>query len=100
MRRRRSTCTARSAGRILPLEESCAATRSIRAATIRCRRVRMMPPYNRTTSRVAMLAEIAPFQSLLNGIGWVLAWLYDVVGNFGVAIIILTILFRIVLLPI
>ena len=47
-----------------------------------------------------MLAEIAPFQSLLNGIGWVLAWLYDVVGNFGVAIIILTIVFRIVLLPI
>ena len=46
-----------------------------------------------------MLAEIAPFQSLLNGIGWVLAWLYDV-GNFGVAIIIPTIAFRIVLLPI
>ena len=47
-----------------------------------------------------MLAEIAPFQWLLNGIGSVLAWLYDVVGNFGIAIIILTILFRIVLLPI
>jgi YidC/Oxa1 family membrane protein insertase len=47
-----------------------------------------------------VLAEIAPFQSLLNGIGWVLAWLYDVVGNFGIAIIILTIAFRIVLLPI
>ena len=47
-----------------------------------------------------MLAEIAPFQWLLNGIGSILAWLYDVVGNFGIAIIILTILFRIVLLPI
>ena len=30
---------------------------------------------------------------------WVLAWLYDLVGNFGIAIIILTIVFRIVLLP-
>jgi YidC/Oxa1 family membrane protein insertase len=46
-----------------------------------------------------MLAEIAPFQALLNGIGWLLAWIYDLVGNFGVAIIILTLLFRIVLLP-
>jgi YidC/Oxa1 family membrane protein insertase len=47
-----------------------------------------------------VLAEIAPFQWLLDGIGTILAWLYDVVGNFGIAIIILTILFRIVLLPI
>ncbi len=46
-----------------------------------------------------MLAEIGPFQALLNGIGWLLAWLYDAVGNFGIAIIILTILFRVVLLP-
>jgi YidC/Oxa1 family membrane protein insertase len=46
-----------------------------------------------------VLAEIAPFQWLLDGIGWLLAWLYDVVGNFGIAIIILTIVFRIVLLP-
>ena len=46
-----------------------------------------------------MLAEIAPFQWLLDAIGWVLAWLYDLVGNFGIAIIILTIVFRIVLLP-
>lgn len=50
-----------------------------------------------------MLAEIpviSPlFQSLLNGIGWVLAFLYDVIPNFGIAIIILTILIRVVLLP-
>src|SRR5918996_1724416 len=46
-----------------------------------------------------MLAEIGPFQALLDGIGWLLAWLYDLTGNFGVAIIILTIAFRVVLLP-
>ncbi len=47
----------------------------------------------------AMLAEIGPFQALLDAIGWLLAWLYDLTGNFGFAIIILTIVFRIVLLP-
>jgi YidC/Oxa1 family membrane protein insertase len=46
-----------------------------------------------------MLAEIGPFQSLLDAIGWLLAWLYDLTGSFGFAIIILTIVFRIVLLP-
>ncbi|HEX5937921.1 MAG TPA: YidC/Oxa1 family membrane protein insertase [Actinomycetota bacterium] len=46
-----------------------------------------------------MLAEIGPFQALLDAIGWVLASLYDLVGNFGIAIIILTIVFRVVLLP-
>jgi YidC/Oxa1 family membrane protein insertase len=46
-----------------------------------------------------MLAELAPFQWLLNSIGWLLAWVYDQVGNFGVSIIILTIVFRVVLLP-
>ena len=39
------------------------------------------------------------FQALLNGIGWILAHLYDVIPNFGVSIIILTILIRVVLLP-
>jgi len=39
------------------------------------------------------------FQSLLNGIGWILAWIYGVVGNFGVSIILLTLLIRVVLLP-
>jgi YidC/Oxa1 family membrane protein insertase len=46
-----------------------------------------------------MLAEVVPWQWLLNGLGWVLAELYDIVGNYGVAIIILTILIKIVLLP-
>ena len=46
-----------------------------------------------------MLAEIAPFQALLDAIGSLLAWLYDLTGNFGFAIIILTIVFRVVLLP-
>jgi YidC/Oxa1 family membrane protein insertase len=39
------------------------------------------------------------FQWLLDGIGWILAWIYGVVGNFGLSIIILTLLIRIVLLP-
>ena len=46
-----------------------------------------------------MLAEIGPFQALLDGIGWLLAWFYDLTGNLGFAIIILTIVFRVVLLP-
>jgi YidC/Oxa1 family membrane protein insertase len=46
-----------------------------------------------------MIAEIGPFQALLDAIGWLLAWVYDLVGNLGIAIIILTIFFRIVLLP-
>jgi YidC/Oxa1 family membrane protein insertase len=46
-----------------------------------------------------MLAEIGPFQALLDAIGWLLAWIYDVVGNFGISIIILTVIFRVVLLP-
>jgi YidC/Oxa1 family membrane protein insertase len=46
-----------------------------------------------------MIAEIGPFQALLDAIGWLLAWVYDLVGNLGLAIIILTIFFRIVLLP-
>jgi len=46
-----------------------------------------------------MLAEIGPFQALLDAIGWLLAWLYDLTGNFGFAIIVLTIVFRVVLLP-
>src|SRR5947207_7574707 len=49
---------------------------------------------------VATIPVISPlFQVLLNAIGWVLAWLYQVVPNYGVAIIILTVLLRIVVLP-
>ena len=39
------------------------------------------------------------FKALLDGIGSVLAWIYGIVGNYGVSIIILTILIRVVLLP-
>ena len=39
------------------------------------------------------------FQGLLDGIGAVLAWLYSLVGNYGVAIIILTVVIRVILLP-
>jgi YidC/Oxa1 family membrane protein insertase len=45
-----------------------------------------------------MLA-IAAFQWLLDGIGWLLAQIYDLVGNYGVAIILLTVVVKIVLLP-
>jgi len=50
-----------------------------------------------------MLAEIpviSPiFQALLDGLGWVLAWLYDVIPNYGVAIIVLTLGLRFLLFP-
>ena len=39
------------------------------------------------------------FQALLNAIGAVLAWIYGLVGNFGVSIILLTLLIRVILLP-
>ena len=50
-----------------------------------------------------MLAEIpiiSPiFQGLLDALGWVLARIYDVIPNYGVAIIVLTILIRFLLFP-
>ncbi len=50
-----------------------------------------------------MLAEIpviSPiFQGLLDAIGWVLAWLYDVIPNYGFAIIVLTLVLRFLLFP-
>ncbi|MEX2102075.1 MAG: YidC/Oxa1 family membrane protein insertase [Actinomycetota bacterium] len=52
---------------------------------------------------IGLLAEIpivSPvFRTILGAIGWVLAEIYDVVGNYGVAIIILTIIVRLILLP-
>jgi YidC/Oxa1 family membrane protein insertase len=45
-----------------------------------------------------MLA-IEVFQSLLYGVGWILASIYDVVGNYGLSIIVLTIAIKVVLLP-
>ena len=46
-----------------------------------------------------MIAEFTPWQVLLDGLGSVLAWIYDFVPNYGVTIILLTILIRLVLLP-
>ena len=45
-----------------------------------------------------MLA-LGVFQALLNSIGWVLAKIFDLVGSYGLSILILTILIKIVLLP-
>jgi YidC/Oxa1 family membrane protein insertase len=45
-----------------------------------------------------MLA-LGVFQALLNGIGWILAWIYDIVGNYGLSIIVLTVVIKVVLLP-
>lgn len=41
----------------------------------------------------------APWQALLDGLGWVLAEIYAVIGNLGVTIIILTLVIRLILLP-
>jgi YidC/Oxa1 family membrane protein insertase len=46
-----------------------------------------------------MIASVPGFQELLNGMGWILARIYDVIPNWGLAIIALTILIRVVLLP-
>jgi YidC/Oxa1 family membrane protein insertase len=45
------------------------------------------------------MIAFAPWQGLLDGLGWLLAAIYDVVGNFGFSIIVLTVLIRLVLLP-
>ena len=50
-------------------------------------------------SLLAALPWSPLFQGLLDGIGAVLAWLYGLVGNYGVSIIILTVLIRVILLP-
>jgi len=46
-----------------------------------------------------VIAAIAPWQWLLDGMGAVLAWLFGIVGNYGIAIILLTVVLKIVLLP-
>jgi YidC/Oxa1 family membrane protein insertase len=45
------------------------------------------------------LIALVVWQQLLDGLGWVLAWIYDLVPNYGLAIIILTIAIRALLLP-
>jgi YidC/Oxa1 family membrane protein insertase len=39
------------------------------------------------------------WQGLLDGLGWVLSWLFDLLGNYGVAIILITVAIRVILLP-
>jgi YidC/Oxa1 family membrane protein insertase len=51
-----------------------------------------------------MLAGTIPiisdlFQYLLDGLGWVLARIYDVIPNYGLSIVVLTVLIRFVLFP-
>ena len=46
-----------------------------------------------------MLANNVVWQGLLDGLGWVLARIYDVIPNYGVSIIVLTLLIRLILLP-
>jgi YidC/Oxa1 family membrane protein insertase len=41
----------------------------------------------------------APWQGLLEGIGWIVGQIYDVIPNYGVTIVVLTVLIRLVLLP-
>jgi YidC/Oxa1 family membrane protein insertase len=41
----------------------------------------------------------APWQTLLDSLGWVVAQIYSVIPNYGVTIIVLTVLIRLVLLP-
>ena len=45
------------------------------------------------------MIAFAPWQGLLDGIGWLVARIYELIPNFGVTIIVLTILIRLVLLP-
>lgn len=48
-------------------------------------------------SEVPVISPV--FQGILNGLGWLLAEIYDLIPNFGVTIIVLTIIIRLVLLP-
>ena len=41
----------------------------------------------------------ALWQGLLNALGWVLAWIYHIVPNYGIAIVLLTLAIRLLLLP-
>ncbi len=45
------------------------------------------------------MIALGAWQALLDGLGWVVGRLYEVIPNFGVTIIVLTILIRVVLLP-
>ncbi len=42
---------------------------------------------------------LAPWQALLDGLGWLVAQIYELIPNYGVTIILLTLLIRLVLFP-
>lgn len=46
-----------------------------------------------------MIGSIAPWQWLLDSMGAILAWLYALVGNYGIAIILLTVVLKVILFP-
>ena len=45
------------------------------------------------------MIAFGPWQALLDGLGWVIAQIYELIPNYGVSIILLTVLIRLVLLP-
>src|SRR5262245_8274727 len=45
------------------------------------------------------MIALAPWQALLNALGYVVAWIYNLVPNYGVTIILLTVTIRLILLP-
>ena len=45
------------------------------------------------------MIAFAPWQALLEGLGWVVGQIYELIPSYGVTIIVLTILIRVVLLP-
>ena len=53
---------------------------------------------------IGLLAQvdegIGVFQAVLNGLGWVLAKIYDFIPSYGIAIMVLTVIIRLILMPI
>lgn len=45
------------------------------------------------------MIAFAPWQALLDGLGWLVAQIYELIPSYGVTIIVLTVLIRLVLLP-
>jgi YidC/Oxa1 family membrane protein insertase len=45
------------------------------------------------------MIALGVWQQLLDGIGWIVAQIYSLIPNYGVTIIVLTVLIRVVLLP-
>ncbi len=45
------------------------------------------------------MTAFAPWQALLDGIGWLLAQIYELIPHYGLSIILLTVIIRLILLP-